>query len=122
MKVARIFLVDDESDSACFVETTLEEGGYDVVKASSGEECLEKLRKKLPDLVLLNVMLPGMDGWETCKRIKEHPATRNLPVAMFSLRTTKEFVKISLGYAHADAHINKPFDREELLDAIKDFL
>ncbi len=121
-RMARIMIVDCEPDIVYIVERILGAGGYDVVKASSGEECLEKLREELPDLVLLEAMLHGMDGWEACKRIKDHPTTKDLPVAMFTIRTSKEDVEKSFKYAHADAHINKPFERKELVDTVESLL
>lgn len=120
--MAKILFVDDEPDLIFLVSKMLEKEGYDVATARSGEECLEILKKKKPDLILLDIMMEGIDGWEVCKKIKEDKRTKNIPVVMLTVRTSNDSKRRSFEYAHCDAHIDKPFAREELIATIKKLL
>jgi two-component system cell cycle response regulator len=100
----------------------LEKEDYKVIEAESGEECLNKLKIEKPDLILLDVMMPGLDGWEISKIIKEDKKTGHIPIAMFTVRTRKEDKTKSLQYACADKHIDKPAGKEELISTIKSLL
>jgi CheY-like chemotaxis protein len=100
----------------------LEREGYEVIEAKNGDECLEKLQNTTPDLIILDIMMPGLDGWEICRKIKEAKETRDIPVVMLTVRTSEDSIKKSYEYAGCDAHINKPFDRKQLLDTIEEFL
>jgi CheY-like chemotaxis protein len=108
-------VVDDEEDVLFVVESMLREEGYDVVSCTSGEECLERIREENPDLVLMDIMMPGMDGWAATAKIKENPKTRHIPVAMLTVRASKEDKLRSFHKSKCDAYIVKPIDREELL-------
>ena len=114
----KVLIVDDDMDIVYLVGKLLKKAGYRVIDAYSGKECLEKIKEK-PDLVLLDIMMPDIDGWEVCKRIKENPFTRLIPVAMLSVRRSEEDVRRSYDYAHADAHIAKPLNRKELISAVE---
>ena len=117
--MARILLVDDEPEIVVLTKMMLEKDGHEVVVARDSEECFEKLKAEKPDLILMDIMMPGDDGWIACKKIKEDRKTQDIPVAMFTVRTSENSVEKSLEYAHADAHINKPFEMKELLDTIR---
>ncbi len=119
--MSKIMVVDDEPQIRTLVKVILEKEGYKMVGANSGKECLKKLKKEKPDIILLDVMMQGEDGWEILKEIKKNEKTKDLPVAMFTIRTSDDSVKKSLE-SGADAHINKPFDVEELLDAVEGLL
>jgi len=67
----------------------------------------------------MDIMMPGDDGWIACKKIKEDRKTQDIPVAMFTVRTSEDSVEKSFDYSHADAHINKPFEMKELLDTVR---
>lgn len=120
--MAKILFVDDEPDLIFLVTKMLKNDGYDVATASSGEECLSMLKKEKPDLILLDIMMRGIDGWEVCKKIKENKRTKNIPVVMLTVRTSNDSKRKSFDYAHCDAHIDKPFAREELIVTIKKLL
>ncbi len=120
--MTKILLVDDEPDIIFTTKVMLEKSGYKVMTATNSDECLEEMAKDQPDLILLDIMMPGISGWETCKKIKEDPKTKNIPVAMFTVRTSEDSVQKSKEYAHADAQINKPFKMEELLELVKGLL
>ncbi len=119
--MARILVVDDEPEIVFLAKMILEKEGHEVVVASDSTECFEKLKTEKPDLILLDIMLSGDDGWSTCRKIKEDEKTKDIPVAMFTVRTSEESVEKSYECG-ADAHINKPFDRTEMLDTIKQLL
>lgn len=112
-------VVDDEPDIRYLLRKMLEKEGYEVTEARDGRECLEKLKKERPDLILLDIMMPGMFGWEVSKRIKEDEMTKSIPVAMLTVRTSEEDKVKSLEESLADWHISKPMDREKLMETIK---
>ncbi len=91
---ARIFAVDDDDINLRLVSTTLERAGYEVVTASDGTQALEQIDIVQPDLILLDVMMPGMDGYEVCKRLRLKSNTSNLPIMMLTaLNTVEEKIK-----------------------------
>lgn len=120
--MARILLVDDEPEIRFLMRMMLEKAGHSVVEVGDGEAVMRELSNEKFDFVLLDVMMPGVKGWEICRRIKAQEKLKNIPVVMFTVRTSKDSVKKSMEYAHADAHINKPFDRKELLDTVERLL
>jgi CheY-like chemotaxis protein len=117
--MSTINVVDDDECNRFMLRLTLEKAGYDVVEAESGEDCLEKLETIRPDLILLDINMKGIDGWEVCKHIKERMPSILIPISMLSALDTNEDIRKSLEYAHADAHLKKPVDRKKLLDTIK---
>jgi CheY-like chemotaxis protein len=120
--MANILVVDDEPEIVVLTKIMLEKEGHVVTVARDSKECFKRLKEKKPDIILLDIMMPGDDGWDACKKIKEDRETSDIPVAMFTVRTSDDSVERSYGYAHADAHINKPFDRKELLKIVKNLL
>ncbi len=117
--MTKILVVDDEPDIVYLVEKILTNEGYTVVQAFSGSEALEKVEKEKPDLVLLDVMMPGMDGWETCKKIKENEETKDVMVAMLTVKSENGDKIQSFDYAIADWHIAKPIDRTRFTRTVK---
>jgi CheY-like chemotaxis protein len=117
--LVKILIVDDEPDFVRLLRIFLEKNGYEVHGANDGEECLSKINDVKPNLVLMDVMMPGLSGWEVCKSLKEDPLTRDIPVAMLTVRGTKEDVKRSFEYARADEHLSKPIPMKEMLFSIK---
>ena len=117
--MAKILLVDDEPEIVYLTRMMLEKEGHEMLVATDSAECFEILKEEKPDLILMDIMMPGDDGWETCKKIKEDEKTKDIPVAMFTVRSSDDSVDKSFEYAHADAHINKPFHMEELLELVK---
>jgi DNA-binding response OmpR family regulator len=115
----RILVIDDEVDYANVVKKLLEQGGYEVILAHNGKEGLEKLREKKVDIVLLDIMMPEMDGFEVCKRIREE--FKSLPVAIVSVKGDEEdIVKgIELG---ANDYFTKPYNKVILLTKIKSLI
>ncbi|MCD1295915.1 two-component system response regulator [Methanocella sp. CWC-04] len=118
----KIMVVDDEPDVVDLVKLVLESDGFEVVTAYSGKECLEKIEKEMPDLVLLDIMMPQMDGWEVFRRIKANEKTTNIPVAMLTAKTQSIDKMIGLHVVKVDDYITKPFGRSELLERVKKIL
>jgi CheY-like chemotaxis protein len=114
----KIMVVDDEPGVLVVERKMLERGGYEVIEASSGEECLEKLKSVKPDLILMDVMMPEMDGWETTKIIKEGDDTKDIPVVIITVREGEDDKMRSYMYSHADGHVVKPVSRKELLETV----
>lgn len=111
-------LVDDEEGVLYLISTILKKAGHEVVTASSGEECLEILKTEKPDLILLDVMMPGMDGHDTCKVIKTSEEYRPIPVAMLTVKSEDEDRLRSLEDCTADWHIAKPVEKEKLVELV----
>ncbi len=117
---ARILAVDDNIQNVELLEGLLSSRGYEVVKAYNGLEALQKLEENDIDVVLLDVLMPKMDGYETCRRIKSRPESRLLPVIMLTALDSIED-KIKGIEAGADDFITKPFQKPELLARVKSF-
>jgi adenylate cyclase len=112
-----ILVVDDVPQNVRLLEAVLSPRGFRVATASSGEEALEVLSKEHPDLVLLDILMPGIDGYEVCTRIREDPQTAYLPVIMITASGGQE--KIRAIESGADDFVNKPFDQAELLARVR---
>lgn len=115
MTPATILIVDDEPQIRRVMRTTLSSHGYTVTEARSGEEALEKIRSQPPDLILLDINMPGMGGLETCREIRNGS---DVPVIMLTVRNT-ERDKVRALDAGADDYVVKPFGMEELLARIR---
>lgn len=118
----KIMLVDDNEDILFMLRSVLEKEGYSIDEAKSGEECLRKIENIKPDLILMDIVMPGMNGWEVCKKIKESELLISVPVSMLSVRKDREDVRKSIEYAHADAHLTKPVNFEDLRRTVNNLL
>jgi len=112
-----ILVVDDLPQNVRLLEAVLWPKGFRVAKASSGEEALDVLSQEHPDLVLLDILMPGMDGYEVCRRIRQDPGTAFLPVIMMT--ASGEEQKLRAIESGADDFVNKPFDQAELLARVR---
>jgi two-component system, OmpR family, alkaline phosphatase synthesis response regulator PhoP len=114
-----VLLADDEPDIALVTRTRIQLNGYDVIVAGDGEIALAMIRQALPDLILLDLKMPKLDGFQVCKIVKSDPALRHIPVLLFSASSSYalslEKQCLQLG---ADGYVRKPFDVRELLDKI----
>ncbi|MDQ1468802.1 MAG: two-component system, OmpR family, operon response regulator KdpE [Bryobacterales bacterium] len=115
MNSATILVVDDEPQLRRTMKATLTDLGYSVIEAKTGEEALEKMRSDSPDLVLLDLNMPGIGGLETCRAIRE---TADTPVIVLSVRNT-ERDKVQALDAGADDYVTKPFGIQELLARVR---
>jgi DNA-binding response OmpR family regulator len=113
-----ILAIDDEKDILNLLQYNLEREGYHVSCAKTGEEGLEAIRSKRPDLVILDIMLPGMDGLEVCKILRANAQTKNIPVLMLTAKGSEidQVLGLELG---ASDYISKPFSVKVLLARVK---
>ena len=118
---AKILVVDDEPDALELIEVNLKAAGFEVLVADDGREALQKARASTPDLILLDVMLPEMDGLEVCKTLRRDTATARIPIIMLTARAAEmdRVLGLELG---ADDYITKPFSPRELILRVKNLL
>jgi two-component system alkaline phosphatase synthesis response regulator PhoP len=115
---ARVLVVEDERDVAELIRYNLNKEGYEVIVVPTGADALKEARAARPDLVLLDIMVPHLNGWEVCRRLKQDAETRNIPVIMVTGRV-EEGDKV-LGFEMgADDYVTKPFSPRELLARIR---
>ena len=114
----RILVADDDPVILRLIEINLSLEGFDVQLAEGGEEAIEKARAEQPNLILLDVMMPGITGWEAAKRLKDDPETADIPIVFLSARTQEEDRRRGeeLGVA---AYVTKPFDPGDLVSTIR---
>jgi two-component system, OmpR family, alkaline phosphatase synthesis response regulator PhoP len=110
---ASILIVDDDPEIVAMLSTRLEARGYKVLTASDGKAALERARRELPDLVLLDVMMPGKSGWEVARSLKQDPVTQAIKIVMVTA-IGEQMNEITSPLYGADAHIDKPFEFERL--------
>jgi DNA-binding response OmpR family regulator len=116
-----ILIVDDEPNIVISLEFLLEREGWRVQIARDGQEALDALARDVPDLVLLDVMLPRVSGYDVCQRMRENPAWRGVRVLMLTAKGRE--VEVTKGLAlGADGYVTKPFSTEELLARIRGLL
>ncbi len=118
---AKILVVDDEPEAVELVEFNLKQAGYDVVTAADGAEALKKARALLPSLVVLDLMLPEVDGLEVCKMLRRDPSTAAIPIVMVTAKAAEidRVLGLELG---ADDYITKPFSPREMVLRLKKLL
>jgi len=117
----KILVVDDEPDAVELAEFNLKAAGYDVITAANGEEALKKARSVLPNLIVLDLMLPEIDGLEVCKLLRRDPRTLGIPILMLTAKAAEidRVLGLELG---ADDYVTKPFSPRELVLRIKRLL
>jgi len=114
----KIIIVEDETDIREVIEYNLKREGYETLVASNGEEALRIIARHSPDLVILDLMLPGLDGIEVCRKLKEDPLTRAIPVIMVTAKGEESDVVLGLGMG-ADDYVTKPFRPRELMGRVR---
>lgn len=121
MEKKKILLVEDEKDLVETVSLRLEAAGYEIIPAYDGREGLEKAKREKPDLIILDLMLPKMDGYKVCGLLKADTRYNKIPIVMFTARAQESDKKMGQEVG-ADAYITKPFEPEALLEKINELL
>ncbi len=116
-----IFIVEDEKDHLELLKLVLEQNRFSVLSTSSGDKAVPLITQMNPDLVILDVMLPGLNGFEICKILRSNPATASLPVVILTARSAKADVEEGT-QAGANLYVKKPFDADALIAQIRTLL
>lgn len=116
-----ILIVDDEPMTRSLLRLMLKRAGFDILEAEDGLEALEAVAQHQPDLLILDVMMPNMDGITVCKTLRAQAETAVLPIILFSARTSPEAVRTGLA-AGANKYMSKPVSREALIHAVQEAL
>lgn len=117
----KILIVDDEIDVVEVVTVLLEHEGYEILKAYDGQEALDVIENVTPDLIILDIMIPKIDGVEVCKRMRKQEKLNEIPIVMFSAKLSAIDKKESFD-AGADGFISKPFNARGFIAGIKTYL
>ena len=113
----KVLIADDELNIRNILDFTLQTEGFDVVVAENGEQALELALSEGPDLVILDVMMPGLSGIETCARLKQDPRTSHIPVILLTAKSSREDRTAGTA-AGADHYITKPFSPHTVIDRV----
>ncbi|MGH2582176.1 MAG: response regulator [Anaerolineales bacterium] len=117
----RVLIVDDDLDTLKLVGTTLEKQGFTITAANSGEEALQKVSQEKPDLILLDIMMPRMDGYEVTRRLRANPSTASIPIILFTAKSQVED-KVTGLEVGADDYLTKPTHPAELVARVRSML
>ena len=117
----KILLVDDDAGVHFIATPILTRQGYDVISAKTGEQGLQLALDHRPDLIILDVILPGIKGREVCARLKKNPKTQNIPVVFLTAKNSPDDIKAELELG-AVAHITKPLDSHKVLEEVRHIL
>jgi CheY-like chemotaxis protein len=115
-----ILLVEDFDDTRLMMKLWLSRSGYRVIEAENGEEAVARAERELPDLIIMDVMMPGLNGLDATRRIRQHQALRDIPIVAVSAYGANEYRKIALE-AGCTEYVSTPFDPVELKALIKKF-
>lgn len=116
-----VMVVDDEPMTRTLLQLMLAPADCEVIEAEDGVEALEKLEQSLPDVIVLDVMMPRMDGITLCRHLRQMERTASLPIIMLSAKTNPEAVQDGLS-AGADKYLTKPVSRKDLLESIEEMM
>ena len=114
----RILCIEDEPEMIDLIRLILGRRGFEVIGAAGGEEGLEKIRQEPPDLVLLDLMMPDMDGWEVYQQMKADEKTKDIPVIVVTAKAQSIDKVLGLHIAKVDDYIAKPFSPQDLLNSV----
>lgn len=121
-KKARILCIEDEPDMIDLVRLILENKGYEVIGALGGKVGLETIKREKPDLILLDLMMPDMDGWEVYRQLRADPQLKGTPVVVLTAKAQSIDKVLGLHIAKVDDYVTKPFGPQELLWSIEKVL
>lgn len=117
----KILVVDDEKDTVSALSLRLKSLGYQVIEAFDGIEALEKARAERPDAILLDIMLPKLDGYKVCRMLKFDEKFKDIPIILITAKVEEGNRRMGMDVG-ADAYVTKPFNTEELMAKLKDVL
>ena len=117
----KILVVDDEPTIVRLMEFILARQGHEILVAVNGEEALEKIKSQHPDLVLLDIMMPRIDGYEVAQRLRADPATASLPIIMLSAKAQEEDIRKGVDVG-VNEYITKPFTPDHLVQVVTEYL
>jgi len=117
----KVLIVDDEPGIIVALQFLMEQNGYTTMVAFSGEEAVEAVTRHHPDLILLDIMLPGVDGFEVCQRIRENPEWNDIRIVLVTALGSEANVTKGLDLG-ADAYVTKPFSHADLVAKVKELL
>ena len=117
----KIFIADDESGFVSTLTSRLEFEGFEITTAPDGKKALELIPVEMPDLILLDIMMPAVNGYQVCRELKEDPATSPIPILMVTAKS-QESDRFWGMEAGADAYITKPFEMDDLIGKIRELL
>ncbi len=118
----KILCIEDEQEMIDLIRLILSRRGFDVLGANGGKEGLDAIRKEHPDLILLDLMMPDMDGWEVYQQMKADETTRDIPVIVVTAKAQSIDKVLGLHIAKVDDYIAKPFSPQELLNSVDNVL
>ncbi len=113
-----ILVIDDEPELLAMIATVLKAEKYRVLTATHGEEGLRVARKDQPDLIILDIMMPEMDGWVVCRQLREHRRTKEIPIVMLTAKTSSIDQQMGIRVIGVQDYLTKPFDPAELVRRI----
>lgn len=116
-----ILVIEDEEDTSLFIKDRLEMEGYQVVTAMNGQEGFDKTREHLPDLILLDVMMPKLNGYQVCRKLKLNPVTQAIPIVMVTAKAQESDIAFGKETG-CDDYLTKPFEMDDLLEKIRKHL
>lgn len=119
--MAKILVVDDVESELSLISQVLKQAGFQVVQASDGDEAIGLIQETSPDLVILDVIMPRMNGFEVIRELRDHPETETLPVIFCSQKDTEIDKTWGMGLG-ADAYVTKPFEPNQLVEIVKRLL
>jgi DNA-binding response OmpR family regulator len=117
--IRRVVYIEDEPEMIDLVRLILKRKQYEVIGASGGREGLDAVRKTVPDVILLDLMMPDMDGWEVYQQLKADEATRSIPVIVITAKAQRIDKVLGLHIAKVDDYISKPFSPVELIESLQ---
>jgi DNA-binding response OmpR family regulator len=121
MVAKRILICDDDPVILRLLEVNLQLEGFNVLLAHHGEEALEVASRESPDLIVLDIMMPRLDGYQTCRRLREQDNTKDIPIVFLSAKAQASDVELGKSYG-VDDYLTKPFDPDDLIELVNRFV
>jgi two-component system, OmpR family, alkaline phosphatase synthesis response regulator PhoP len=118
MKQKSILVVDDDTNIQELISVNLLAAGYRIMNATNGKEAMETIKNGIPDLIILDIMMPEIDGWELCKWVRDDPLLENIKILMLTAKGTEKDKLIGREIFRANDYMTKPFDIDQLTETV----